>query len=240
VFLLGITAATICISGFRERDSVKVKSFRTPTSGDTTTPGKRNRTSDVEIDKAMQRLDEQMLKLDEQMKKLDFSKMQKEIHESINKIDFEKIGKEVQASLAKIDWDKIEVDVKDAMDKVKKVDMVKVQEEMKKVQAEMEKVKIDVNINSEKIKKDVSEAMEKAKVSMEKAKVELKLMKEFTDALEADKLIDKKKGYRIEVKDNELYINDVKQSKEVNDKFRKYFRKDNYSIINDADGTIRI
>ncbi|HEX8334458.1 MAG TPA: hypothetical protein VF622_17675 [Segetibacter sp.] len=240
VLLLGVTAASICISGFREKDSVKVKSFRTDYGGDTTIPGKRNSISDVELDKAMQQLDKQMLQLDVQMKKLDLGKIQKDIDASINKIDFEKIGKEVQASLAKIDWNQIQGDVKEAMEKVKKVDMVKVQEEMKKVTAEMEMLKIDVNINSERIKKDVGEAMEKAKVSMEKAKVELKLMKEFTDALEADKLIDKKKAYKIEVKGGELYINEKKQSKEISDKFRKYFKKDDYSIQSDGDNGISI
>jgi hypothetical protein len=240
VLLLGVTAATICISGFREKDSVKVKSFRTDYSGDTTTPGKRNSISDVELDNAMQQLDKQMLQLEKQMKKLDLSKIQKDIDESINKIDFEKIGKEVQASLAKIDWNKIEGDVKDAMEQVKKVDMVKVQEEMKRVHADMEKIKVDININSDKIKKDVSEAMEKAKESIEKAKVEIKLMNEFTNALEADKLIDKKKAYRIDVKDGELYINEKKQPKEVSDKYRKYFKKDNYSIQNDGGNSISI
>jgi chromosome segregation ATPase len=231
VLLLGVTAASICISGFREKESVKTKSFRTQhNSGDTTTPGQRNRNSDLELEKAMQQLDKEMQKLDEQIKKIDLTKVQKDIDASLNKIDFEKIGKEVQASLAKIDWNKIEVDVKDAMEKVKKVDMVKLQEEMKKVQEEMEKVKVEVNINAEKIKKDVGEAMEKAKVSIEKAKVEIELMNEFTDALEADKLIDKKKSYKIEIKEGELYINGTKQPKEVSDKFRKYIKKDNYSI----------
>ncbi len=234
VLMLGFTAATICISGFREKERTHIKSFRTHYSGDTTTPGKRNNHPDYELEKAMQQVDKEMQKLDEQMKKLDFSKIQKNIDESIRKIDFDKIGKDVEASLAKIDWNKIEGDVKEAMEKVKKVDIVKMQEEMKKVQAEMEKVKVDVNINSEKIKKDVSEAMEKAKVSIEKAKVEIKLMKEFTDALEADKLIDKNKAYKIEVNDGELYINDKKQPKEVTDKFRKYFKKDNYTIKNDG------
>jgi hypothetical protein len=235
VLLLAITAATICISGFRERDSTQRKSFRTEYDGRDTTPsGKRNRNTDVELDRAMQKLDEQMKQLDVQMKKVDFSKMQKEIEESIKKIDFEKIAKDMEASIAKVDWNKIEMEVKEALEKVRTVDMVKVREEMKKVQLEMEKVKIDLNINSEKIKKEVREAMEKAKVSIEKAKIEIKLYKEFTDALEADKLIDKRKGFKIQVKDGDLFINDVQQSKEVSDKYRKYYKKDNYSIQSDG------
>ena len=47
-------------------------------------------------------------------------------------------------------------------------------------------------------------------------------LKEFTDALAADGLIDKKKGYTIEWKNGDLYINDKVQPKSVSDKYRKY------------------
>lgn len=239
--LLGITAATICITGFREKDSLKQKSFRTQIdSRDTTTPGKRNRNQDVELEKAMQKLDKEMQLLEERMKKMDFSKVQKDIDESIRKIDFEKVGKEVEASMAKLDWKKIDADVKEAMEQVKKIDMVKIQEEIKKVNEEMKKIKVDVKIDAEKIKKEVGEAMEKAKVSIEKAKVEIKLMNEFTNALEADKLIDKTKGFNLKVKDGELYIDGKKQPKEVSDKYRKYFKDDDFSITQDGDTKISI
>jgi hypothetical protein len=75
---------------------------------------------------------------------------------------------------------------------------------------------------------------------MEKAMAEVKLLKEFTDELEKDGLIDKKKGYKVEVKDGELYINGTKQSKETTEKYRKYFKKDNFSISTDGDTIITI
>ena len=82
VLALAITAATICITGFREKDSTQRKYFRTDYDGRDTTPsGKRNRNTDIELEKAMQKLDEQMKQLDVQMKKMDFSKIQKEIDE---------------------------------------------------------------------------------------------------------------------------------------------------------------
>ena len=108
--------------------------------------------------------------------------------------------------------------------------MVKVKEEMKKAKAEMEKNKIEMKLNSEKLKLNMKEAMGKAKESMEKVKVEIQHLKEFTNELEKDRLIDKKKPFKIEVKDGELYINDKKQTKEVIDKYRKYFKKDNFTI----------
>ena len=56
-------------------------------------------------------------------------------------------------------------------------------------------------------------------------------MKEFTDELEKDGLIDKDKGYSIEWKNGgELYINGKKQSKEISDKYKKYYKKDGWRI----------
>ena len=40
--------------------------------------------------------------------------------------------------------------------------------------------------------------------------------------MEADGLIDKKKGYTIEWKSGELYINGTEQPKNVSDKYKKY------------------
>jgi hypothetical protein len=41
------------------------------------------------------------------------------------------------------------------------------------------------------------------------------------------------------VKEGELYINDKKQPKEVSDKYRQYYKKDNFTINMKDDG-IRI
>ncbi|OMP78231.1 M56 family metallopeptidase [[Flexibacter] sp. ATCC 35208] len=48
--------------------------------------------------------------------------------------------------------------------------------------------------------------------------------KEMIDKMAADKLIDADKGYKIEKKDGDLYINDVKQSGEVADKYKVYLK----------------
>ena len=61
------------------------------------------------------------------------------------------------------------------------------------------------------------------------------LMKEFTEGLEKDGLINRKKGFTLEIKNGELYINGTKQSKEVNDKYHKYFKDEDYSIKSDGD-----
>ena len=55
---------------------------------------------------------------------------------------------------------------------------------------------------------------------------DLKLMNLLTAALEKDGLIDTRKPYKLEIKDGEFHIDGKKQSEEVKDKYKKYFRKD--------------
>ena len=49
--------------------------------------------------------------------------------------------------------------------------------------------------------------------------------------VQKDGLIDKNKGYSIEWKNGgELYINGKKQTKEISDKYKKYYKKDGWRI----------
>ncbi len=262
VLALALIASGICISSFRGGDSTRQKTFPRETfrtTDDTTKPGKRNRGDNEirvnDLDNALRHLDEQMVKLDEQIKKLDFSKMERELSaamSNVHKVDGDKIAKEVQASLAKVDWSKIEmklqdarkhmsetdwkkmdVEMKEAARKMKEVDVAKIKQDIEQSKAE----KIKLNIDTGKIRRDVSKAMEKAKVSIEKAQQDIKNMQEFTNELHSNGLINKNKPYTIEVKDNELYINDTLQSKEVTEKYRKYFRKGNFKITNGKNAT---
>ncbi|HEX8332995.1 MAG TPA: hypothetical protein VF622_10245 [Segetibacter sp.] len=66
-------------------------------------------------------------------------------------------------------------------------------------------------------------------------KEDIRLMNELKAALEKDGLTDTRKRYKLDIKDGEFYIDGKKQSKEVRDKFKKYFRNDNYTITHDGD-----
>lgn len=66
-------------------------------------------------------------------------------------------------------------------------------------------------------------------------KKDLELMSDLTNALEKVGLVDNKKPYKLEIKNGELYIDGKKQPKEVNDKFKRYFKNDDYTISNDGD-----
>ncbi len=199
-----------------------------------------------EIDIEMKELEKAMAEMNKEMK-LDFSKMEKEIKqamEEIKKIDFAKISREVESSLKEINWDKTRIDVdkslKEAEIKIKAIDIKKMEKEMAKVSEELKKQKIISQVDLDKIKKTVEESLAKAKQGIANSMKELSQMKEFTDSLEKDGLINKKKGYKIEIKEGELYINGNKQSKEVADKYRKYFKESNFSISSDGDDSIRV
>lgn len=199
-----------------------------------------------EIDIEMKEMEKAMAEMNKEMK-IDFSKMDKEIKqamEEIKKIDFAKISQDVEASLKEINWDKTRMEVdkalKEAEIKIKAIDIKKLEKEMAKVSEEVSKQKIISQVDLEKIKKNVQESLAKAKLSIANSMKELSQLKEFTDSLEKEGLINKKKGYKIEIKDGELYINGNKQTKEVNDKYRKYFKEDNFSISSDSEDSIKI
>ncbi len=166
----------------------------------------------MEIDKAMKEVDMEKIRkeIDASIAKIDAEKIREEIAKAMKEVDVVKIQKEVEESIAKIDWKKI----KDEMEKVKEINMDKLQDEMKEVQKQMEKI-------GPQIRKE----MEKAKAQIEKAKEEMNEYKEFIDDLDKDGLINKKEGYTIKNNNGELIINGKTVSNEVNTKYRSFLKK---------------
>ena len=166
----------------------------------------------LEVEKAMKEVDFDKIRkeVEESLAKVDFKKIKAEIDEAMKEVDFEKIQKEVQESMSKIDWDKMKTD----MQRMKEVDMKKLDEDMKKMREEM---------------KDLGPKLEKemanARVEIEKAKAEIKEYKGFVDGLEKDGLISKKEGYTLKHKDGELLINGKKAPAQVYDKYRNFLDK---------------
>src|SRR6266508_3374520 len=193
------------------------------TTRDTSEPKQRNNDQD---EFRMNELEDAMKKVYEDNIKTDVNNSIREAQEELKKIDYEKMREDIEEQMKKIDVDKIKTDVnksiQQAHDKLKQIDMQQLHNEMLELQQ---------NFNSDKFKKQIEDAMKDAKQSMEKAKRELQDMKEFTDQLEKDGLIDKKKGYTIEwKKEGDLYINGKKQPREVSDKYSRYYKKDGYKI----------
>jgi hypothetical protein len=96
-------------------------------------------------------------------------------------------------------------------------------------------VKVTHKIDTAKLKEAIKNlSIDMPNLNRSGWKKDLDLTTELTKALEKEGFVDNKNPYKLEIKDGEFYINDKKQSKEVTDKFRKYFKNDNYTIINDG------
>lgn len=245
--LTGIAFAAFILSSWQINGAgLPVQPYLVQTQEDTTPMRKKtyaNRDYKIgNLDKDLKDLDQVMEKM-ENNTLIDFSKMEKELKaamEEINKIDFTNLSKEIKASMKDFNWEKTRKEVDEAMRKaeirMKEVDMKKMGKEVEKTKAEMDIERKKTHFNTEHFRKNLEESLSKAKVGIQNAKQELLLLKEFTEALEKDGLIDKKKGYKVQIKDGEMYINGNKQTKEVNDKYRKYFKEEDYSIRSDGDG----
>lgn len=196
-----------------------------------------------DLDQAMKDLDNAMADVDKNLK-IDLGKMDIDIKNAmkeVNTIDFQKIGEEVSKAIKNIDWDGINLEISNAVHEatvhLNEVDMKKVAKEIERAQQQIKSVKIKSDIDLSGLHETIEKSMNAARTGIEKAKKEIGQLKELTGALEKDGLIDRKKGYRIETKNGELFINGEKQSKEVTDKYRKYFNNKDYTLKNDGDNT---
>jgi hypothetical protein len=196
-----------------------------------------------DIDKAMREMERAMADMPRNMN-IEFGKMDKEIKqamEEVKKVDFAKLDQEIKAAMKNIDWESIRRETDKAMREVearlKEVDLKEVKVQMDKLKTELDAKKF---IDMESIQKSVEAGLAGARIGMEKAKAELAKFKEFIDTLDKDGLIDKKKAYRVETRNDELYINGTKQSKETTDKYRKYFHEEDFTIKSDGEGVERI
>ena len=146
----------------------------------------------------------------EAMKQIDADKIRMEVDKAIKEVDFNKIKMEIENSIAKIDWDKMKAE----LDKVKDIDMKKLELDMKNMEKELSK-----------IGPEIEKSLEKAKVEIDKAKAEMKEYNQFVDGLEKDGLLKRKDGYTIKHKDGELIINDKKVSEAVYNKYKSFLEK---------------
>lgn len=230
VFALALTVVVIGFSAFSQNQKKSGDSFRKeqlPQNNNTDTSGRRNNTDRDfdQLDEQMRRLDIQMKNLDIQMKNLDFEKYQKQFDKATEKIDMENFSEQIDKSMKNIDWENMRNQLKEGVKINRK--------QIEQAKMEFEKQKAEFRFSGQKMKENFER-------SMKNAREEIKNLREFTNALEKDGLIDKFKGYKIEVTDNELYINDKKQSKEINDTYRKFYRKGNFTINTNEENGIRI
>ncbi|MEP7236813.1 MAG: hypothetical protein ABI685_03070 [Ferruginibacter sp.] len=220
---------TSCTDTFPDKESMKMKDF----------------------DKLQLQLDKTLGEVDAELKNLDFTKLQMEIESSLKTVDVDKIRKDIDLALKSIDMDKILADVSSSLKNVnpdynkaglekalaeaskdinkaklelKEIDKDVIKKEMDNATKEIEKGKLEI------AKIDMNKIMDEARAGIDKAKAELKLTKEMFTEMEKDGLINSKNGFTIEYKNKDLYIDGVKQSEKTTDKYRKYFKKEDFKI----------
>lgn len=247
VFIIGFSALGQKQEGKRDSFRNEQQEKRQDTTTRNKRAGMENHEHLKRVDEAMKQMDEQMKQLNIQLENIDLSrmeaelarvkidehKMKQQLEAALAQVDFEKIGKQVQASLNAVDWKKIDNDIKQGLSQVKEEDMEKLKAELEKVRSQIQ-TQVRVSVDKDKIRQEVENAMKSSKIEVEKARAEVEHLNKFTDALHADGLINKNKGYKIEMKDGELIINGKKQPKAVSDKYKEHYKKENFSIINDT------
>lgn len=189
------------------------------------------------VEKSLKEIDWNKIskQVEQSMKQIDMAKLQMEIDNSMKAIDWDKMKNEIDRSMKEIDKSKIKIDIEkeisNAMKSINMEELKKSMEEMKKInfdelKKEMENLKKEMELNKDQFKIE----MDKAKLEMLNAKAGLSELKEMTGEMEKDGLINKKESNTIEYKNKELLINGKKQFLEVTEKYRKYFKGDNFKF----------
>ncbi len=209
-----------------------------------------------DFDKLQSELDRTLKQVDAELRKIDLSGIEKQIESSLKSVDMEKIMKDVELSLKSIDMDKMMADISSSLKdidlkhntaeiekalaeakkeienaklEIKDIDKAAMKKEMANAEKEIEKARAEIK------KIDLDKIMDEARAGIDKAKAELKLTKEMFTEMEKDGLINSKKGFSIEYKNKDLFIDGKRQPEKVTDKYRKYFKEDPYKITIDKD-----
>ena len=191
-----------------------------------------------DLDEALKEIESAMAELEVEMKKplppippIEMQKVKAEIEKALKDIDPDKIKKEVEMAMKEIDGEKIKMQIEAALSKV---DMEKVRKEIEKVR-DIELSKIEEELR--KVRPLIEESLKDAKINVEKAKAEIEEYKAFENGLENDGLINKKGAYSIEHKDGVLTIDGKKQPEAVYNKYRSFLDKHkNFTWKKDSEG----
>lgn len=184
-------------------------------------------------------LDSVMRQANLALSQIDYDKINADMQKSLAKIDYNKISREVDKAMKDIDWNEMKMNVSRSMDSAKaaidKINWDEMKANMSKAQVEMKKAMAVQKVNIDSIKIQIQKSLQQAKKNLQAAKVEMTNYKGLISALQNDGLIEKKKPYKIELKEGTLYLNDIKQTKSVTDKYNKYYSgKKNFMLSDDG------
>lgn len=202
----------------------------------------------VEASLSKVNLDKIQQQLEAAIKSIDLDKIRLETEAALKNIDLEKIRSEIKSAIAQVTdktkWKELDTELNQALkeaqksiEETKKIDFEKIKKELQQTkiewQEERKRIEKDLQEAREEIKNDktrIQDELGKAKEEISKAKDELQGYKTMISEMETAGLLNTSADYSIEYKGNELFINGRKQTNEVTDKYKRYFKKENTSI----------
>lgn len=213
-----------------------------------------NAMKDIDMNKISQQVKDALASVDVEkiqsdvraaLKDIDLGKIKMQVDESLRSIDCDKLRKEINSSLDKVDMDAIRNEIEKAGDDVRR------ELKDKDWKKEMEDAQKDVERARDELKHekfDMKDIMDKAGEGIANTKEELRGYQDMIYSMESDGLLNTKEDYVIKYRNGELSINGKKQSQEVTDKYKKYFKKDKITIrkedgemhINNGDSNVHI
>ena len=173
---------------------------------------------------------------------------------ALNEVDWDKIGKEVNDAMKEVG-----AAMNETKDALKNVDWTEVSKDLQEKLVEIKKqlpdsaAKKEMTIKIKKQLKDAGEAIDEITEKTEhsnsssyayantgddnnnKISVSAPAYDKMLEKMEADGLIDRVNGYKLEKKGNRLFINDIEQTNAVFHKYERYLGKGNVTIKGDKD-----
>lgn len=247
-FLLAASCIVIALFtfSFTEKGGRSDESFRgfceagTPNGADSL-PGKKirqgvsvddtdhvdNRTIEQQIEETLNKVEERLERLEEELEAHYGERADEAYKLALNNAHLKRASQEARRSLmmAQANYDRAMRQFQ--MENKRQMSNMRMQMDRARDFARNYNYDLRVNVEA-KVKANLA----KAKDNMRKANEKLNRLKEFRNDLEKDGLIKKDGSYRIEIKDGSLYINEKKQSKKINkrykDKYGEYFEEGNH------------
>ena len=153
----------------------------------------------------------------------------KKLETEIRNKDWDKIENAYRKAMDAVNWKQIDTDTRRALAEVNKRIVLENDIHLDDMKLQLNKAKIMVDQNLKQMQFNIDHNLkinfQNATDDLQKAKTSLKRLKAFTADLKKDGLIENNKPYSVEIKDGDLYINGVKQSKKVTKKYREKYKE---------------
>jgi hypothetical protein len=145
--------------------------------------------------------------------------------DGVNRTQLEKAQQQLekaQQQLMKQDWAKVEAEMQKAKTELEKALQ---STELEFAKAELEKAMVEMEKSLAAQQGKLAVEMKKAEAEMKKAQAEMELMQQGMELMEKDGLLKPGESINIDWEEDTLIINGQRQTKEVSDKYKEYFKK---------------